>query len=435
MGSIIVSLVSMLGPTPRAISWAKTLTKFVSVQVAVQALMIASGILLVRVLSQTEYAYFTIANSMQATMNILADSGIGIGLSSIGGRVWQSPFRFGQLINTAMRLRRYLATVATIIVTPILIWMLIANGATWAYTAVLTLAVLLGLNYQLLTSVLMVVPRLHSQIDRVQKLDFFAAASRLAILMAAYFVFLNAAVGVCATVAGLLTQYYFLRRWIAGSIDVNAPADEQDRRTILGIVKSQSPNAVFYCMQGQLTVWLISILGSTQNIAEIGALGRLGIMFSIIGAVMTSIVLPGFARCQSAAQLRRRYFQIVGTFCLFGLSLVALAGLFPDQLLWVLGSKYSHLRNELFLMMIMTAFNSVVAAMWSLNSSKAWIKRSWLNIPSVIFTQIFLLLFLDISTLSGVLWFGVLSLIPTFLLNCMLTFRGFLIEDGQPVGE
>jgi hypothetical protein len=435
MGSIIVSLVSMLGPTPRAISWAKTLTKFVSVQVAVQALMIASGILLVRVLSQTEYAYFTIANSMQATMNILADSGIGIGLSSIGGRVWQSPFRFGQLINTAMRLRRYLAAVATIIVTPILIWMLIANGATWAYTAVLTLAVLLGLNYQLLTSVLMVVPRLHSQIDRVQKLDFCAAASRLAILMGAYFVFLNAAVGVCATVAGLLTQYYFLRRWIAGSIDVNAPADEQDRRTILGIVKSQSPNAVFYCMQGQLTVWLISILGSTQNIAEIGALGRLGIMFSIIGAVMTSIVLPGFARCQSAAQLRRRYFQIVGAFCLFGLSLVALAGLFPDQLLWVLGSKYSHLRNELFLMMIMTAFNSVVAAMWSLNSSKAWIKRSWLNIPSVIFTQIFLLLFLDISTLSGVLWFGVLSLIPTFLLNCMLTFRGFLIEDGQPVSD
>jgi hypothetical protein len=321
-----------------------------------------------------------------------------------------------------------------VVVTPVLVWMLITNGATWAYAGIMTLAILLGLNYQLLTSVLMIVPRLHSQIDRVQKLDFFAAASRLALLIAAYLVFLNAAVAVCATVAGLLTQYYFLRRWIAGGIDVSAPADEQDRRTILDIVKSQSPNAVFYCIQGQLTVWLVSILGSTQNIAEIGALGRLGIMFSIIGAVMTGIVLPSFARCQSASQLRRRYFQIVGAFCLFGLSLVTLAGLFPDQLLWILGSKYGHLRNELFLMMLMTAFNSVVAAMWSLNASKAWIKRSWLNIPSVILTQILLLLFLNISTLSGVLWFGVLSLVPTFLLNCMLTFRGFLIEDGQTVG-
>lgn len=425
----------MLGPSPRVVSWAKTLTKFVSVQVAVQVMTVAGGLLLVRVLSQTEYAYFTIANSMQATMNILADSGIGIGLSSIGGRVWQSPFRFGQLINTAMRLRRYLATVAIAVVTPVLVWMLVANGASYLYAGALTVAVLLGLNYQLLTSVLMVVPRLHSQISRVQRLDFFAAASRLAFLAAAYSVFMNAAVGVSATVAGLVTQYYFLRRWVAGSIDVKAPASEEDRKTILGIVKSQSPNAVFYCMQGQLTVWLISILGSTENIAEIGALGRLGIMFSIIGAVMTSIVLPSFARCRRADQLRGRYFQIVGAFSSFGLSLVAFAGLFPDQLLWILGSKYGHLRGELFLMMIMTAFNSVVAVMWSLNSSRAWIKWSWLNIPSVILTQIFLPLFLNISTLSGVLWFGIFSLVPTFLLNCMLTFRGFLMEGDLPAGH
>lgn len=424
----------MLGPSPRAVSWAKTLTKFVSVQVVVQAMMIASGLLLVRVLSQTEYAYFTIANSMQATMNILADSGIGIGLSSIGGRVWQSPYRFGQLINTAMRLRRHLAAVSVVIVAPVLAWMLITNGASYLYTSILTLAVLLGLNYQLLTSVLMVVPRLHSQISRVQKLDFFAAASRMALLVAAYFVFMNAAVGVFAAVFGLATQYYFLNRWVAGSIEVAAPPSEEDRKAISGIVKSQAPNAVFYCLQGQLTIWLISILGSTQNIAEIGALGRLGIIFSIIGAVMTSIVLPSFARCQGLSLLRRRYFQIIGGFFSFGLILIGVAAIFPGQLLWILGGKYGHLRNELFLMMMMTAFNSVVAAMWSLNSSRAWIKHSWLNIPGVILTQIGLLLFLDISTLAGVLWFGIFSLVPTFLLNCMLTFRGFSIMDGPAVG-
>jgi O-antigen/teichoic acid export membrane protein len=418
-------MVSMLGPSPRAITWAKTLTKFVSVQLAVQALMIAGGILLVRVLSQTEYAYFTIANSMQATMNILADSGIGIGLSSIGGRVWQNPYRFGQLINTAMRLRLYLAAVAVAVITPILAWMLIANGATYVYTGALTVAVLMGLNYQLLTSVLIVVPRLHSQIGRVQRLDLLAAASRFAILITAYFVFLDAAVAVFAIIVGLFIQYCFLRRWVAGSIEVNAPANDEDRRTIFGIVKSQAPNAVFYCLQGQLTVWLVSIFGSTKNIAEIGALGRLGVMFSIIGAVMTSIVLPSFARCQSLSRLRRRYFQIVSAFCLLGLSLVALSAFFPEQMLWILGRKYAHLRNELFLMMIMTAFNALVAAMWSLNSSKAWIKRSWMNIPGVIFIQIMLLLFLDVSTLSGVLWFGVFSLVPTFLLNCMLAFNGF----------
>jgi O-antigen/teichoic acid export membrane protein len=400
------------------------LTKFISVQVAVQAMGVASGILLVRALSQQEYAYFTIANSMLATISILADSGVGIGLTSIGGRVWKDPYRFGQLITTALRLRRYLAAGAIAVIAPVLVWMLAGNGASKAYTAVLALAVLAAFHFQLLTGVLGVVPRMHSEISRIQKLDFLIAASRLLLLCAAYFIFLNAAAAVAVGVIGVAAQYFLLRRWAADNITMNAPASEEDRFAMVGIIKSQAPNALFYCLQGQLTVWLISIFGNTQNVAEIGALGRLGVIFSVITALMSAVVLPGFARTQSLRQLRRRYFQIIGGFIIFGLMLVALAALFPDQVLWILGSKYAHLKNELLLMMILSAASALVAAMWSLNSTRAWINRSWLNIPCVIVAQIVLLSILNISTLEGVLWFGILSLAPTVILNAALTYRG-----------
>jgi hypothetical protein len=167
-------------------------------------------------------------------------------------------------------------------------------------------------------------------------------------------------------------------------------------------------------------------------VAEIGALARLGIIFAVIGSVMTSIVLPSFARCQSPIQLRRRYFQIVGAFGVFGLALIVLARLFPSELLWILGSKYSHLRGELLLMMTLTAFSSLIAAMWSLNSTKAWIKYSWLNIPATVATQALLLTLLDVSTLDGVLWFGILSLVPTLLLNIGLSYRGLIGQTGNP---
>jgi O-antigen/teichoic acid export membrane protein len=419
VASVITSSVS-----PRLVYWVKTLSKFVSVQIIVQIVGIASGILLVRTLDQREYAYFTIANAMFSTIHILADSGVGIGLSSIGGRVWQNPHRFGQLITTAMRLRRYLAAAAIVVVTPIFIWMLVSKEASGIYAGVIALVVLLGLNYQLSVGVLSVVPRLHSQIGRVQKLDFIAALSRLVLLVAAYFIFLNAAVAILATFFSVLVQYFFLRRWVADSIEVDAPASPEDRSTIVEIVKSQMPNSIFYCLQGQVTIWLISVFGSTQNIAEVGALSRLGIILAVVISVMTSIVLPHFARCQSPTQLRSRYFQIVGAFILFGLTLIFAAMLFPAPLLWILGNKYAHLRGELVLMMLMTAVSSVVTAMWSLNYTRAWIKHSWLNIPFVLMTQACLLLLLDVSTLAGVLWFGTISLIPTFLLNAVLTCRG-----------
>jgi hypothetical protein len=427
----IAAAISVFAPPQRLVARARTLSQFVTVQVMVQLMSAASGILLVRALSQSEYAYFTLANSMQGTMGILADSGVGIALSAIGGKVWQDRRRFGELVSTALRLRRYLAGAAAAVVGPILIWLLVSNGASRAYACVITLAVLLALNYQLLAGVLMIVPRLHSQISRVQKLDAMVAASRLLLLASAYFIFLDAAVALVAGVVGIVAQYIFLRRWTADNIEPRAPVNPEDRSTMLGIVKHQAPNAVFYCLQGQLTVWLISVFGNTRNIAEIGALGRLGMIFSVISAVMTSIVLPGFARCQSPALLRRRYFQVVGGFGILGVGLITLTALFPDQLLWILGSKYAHLRNELLLMMMLSSANALIAAMWSLNATKAWIQYSWLNIPGVIIAQIVLLALVDISTVKGVLAFGILSLLPTFLLNTILSLRGF-IELRQP---
>lgn len=68
----------------RALQRARILGNFAFVQVIVQLVGFASGILLVRWLDQNEYAYFTIANTMQGTINVLADMGISIGLISIG---------------------------------------------------------------------------------------------------------------------------------------------------------------------------------------------------------------------------------------------------------------------------------------------------------------------------------------------------------------
>src|SRR5256886_12272670 len=72
----------------RALHRARVVGKFAMVQAFVQLLGFSSGILLVRTLEQREYAYFTIANTMQATINLLADIGISVGLVSIGGGSW-----------------------------------------------------------------------------------------------------------------------------------------------------------------------------------------------------------------------------------------------------------------------------------------------------------------------------------------------------------
>ncbi|WP_373529160.1 lipopolysaccharide biosynthesis protein [Nostoc sp.] len=406
------------------VHWIKVLSKFVSAQILVQALTLASGILIVRTLEQQQYAYYTIANSMLSTMNILSDSGISIGLSAIGGKVWQDRYRFGQLINTAMRLRYFLAAISISVVTPILIWILIRNGASIGYTVLITIVVLLGLNFQLTTGVLIVVPRLHSQISRIQNLDILSAISRLIFLGLGYLTFWNATVAIASgsLVSGL--QRFVLGRLAEENIDAKVSNNQEDRKFILTTIKHSLPNSIFFCIQGQLGIFLISIFGSTQNIAELGALGRIAVIFTIINSVMATIILPSFSRCQSVVILRRRYFQILGIFLLFGILIIAYVYIFPEQILWIVGNKYSHLKNELFMIIFVTFISSFLGMMTSLNLAKGWVEYSWIDIPMKLILQIFLLMNLDISTIKGVMIFSLLSQISSFLVSIMLTYRG-----------
>jgi O-antigen/teichoic acid export membrane protein len=409
----------------KVIHWFKVLSKFISIQIIVQALNLVGGILLIRTLSKQEYAYFTLINTMQTTMNLLADSGISSALSVIGGRVWQNPYRFGQLINTAMHWRRYLGAIVIAVMTPILCWMLLQNGASLGYTILLVIAILIELNYYINRGVLGTVLQLNSQIDRIQRLDLLSAISRLIILLGGYITFLNAAVGAFASTIASGLYNVVLWRWVKNTIDIKAPINKDDQREIINLVKHQAPNGIFYCIQGQLTIWLISIFGNTENIAEIGALGRLGIIFSIINSVMGSIILPNFARCQSVKRLYRQYWVILGSFCLFGIIILNAAVLFPTQILWILGKQYANLQNELFFMTISLVFSFIISTIYTMNVFRGWVEYSWLNIPLTVTLQIILLILLDLRSIKGVLIFNTLSTVPGFLVNVFLSYRGF----------
>jgi O-antigen/teichoic acid export membrane protein len=417
----------------RAFQRAKIVGNFAIVQAVVQIIGFLSGILLVRTLEQREYAYFTIANTMQGTINLLADIGISVGLVSIGGRVWQDRYRFGQLISTALSVRRKLGAVAIIIVTPVLYFLLVKNGASFFYTAVLIVVVLAGLLIQLSLGVLDVVPRLRSDIARIQSIDLTGAIARLLVLVTLMYFFLNAGVAVAVATATLLLQYAMLRKYVAGVIDLDAPENAEDRAAMFGFIRKLAANAVFYCLQGQITVFLISFFARrTSSVAEVGALGRLAMIFAVLSNLLTNVFVPAFARCQSARKLRWLYAAIIGGVSAFSLLVLCGAEIFPDQFLFVLGSKYAHLHRELLLMVGGAVLSALTGTFWALNASKAWVAGSWLYIPLTLAAQIALIPFTDFSSVMGVLTFNLISAIPNLLLNIALSYRGFRCFQSAP---
>ena len=195
---------------------------------------------------------------------------------------------------------------------------------------------------------------------------------------------------------------------------------------MLGFIRSQAPNAVFFCLQGQITIFLITFFGHRVGaVAEVGALGRLAVIFSVLGNLVANIFAPAFSRCRTRPQLGWLYTGIVGGVA--GLTLLVLCGAycFPNEFLFILGSRYSHLERELLLIVGGAAIHMMAGTLWTLNASRAWITGSWLYIPLTVGTQLVLIPFTDFSSVNGVLLFNLFSVCPNLLLNIGLSYRGF----------
>jgi hypothetical protein len=226
--------------------------------------------------------------------------------------------------------------------------------------------------------------------------------------------------------ATLLLQYWMMRSYAGRVIDLDAPENEEDRAAMQRFIRHLAANAIFFCFQGQITVFLISFFGrDISSVAEVGALGRLAMVFTVLTNLLTNVFGPAFARCHDLKRLRWQYAAIVGGVTAFSVVLITGALLFPGAFLFVLGGKYAHLERELVLMVSGAVIGALTGTFWTLNASKAWVAGSWLYIPLTLTAQVALIPITDFSSVRSVLLFNLLSALPNLLLNLALSVRGF----------
>jgi O-antigen/teichoic acid export membrane protein len=394
----------------RGTQWGRRLAEFGFVQGLVQLLTAVAGLLIVRTLTKHEYALFAIANSMQTACNLLADLGIGIGVRSIGGRVWNDPQRFGQLLNTVLGLRRQFAVVSLSICLPVAAWMLWRNGAT--------IPVVIGLCLVTAASVIPLLgvtawgtsAQFHGEYRRIQKLDFGNALLRLALIAGLALVWINALLATLVGVVGNWVQMIFLRRWALAKIVPSAAANLGDRRELLVLAKKSLPNTIFFCFQGQVTLLILTWIGNPTGVADVTALGRIAVLFTIFSATFNNLLAPRFARCQGPSRLPRLYLLLVIGTLLVLAPLVLLSWLFPAPLLWLLGSKYASLEAECGWVIATGCIAQIGGVMWSLNCARAWLFiQPSAFIPTILASQIVCAMALDLRQFHDVLVFNLVG--------------------------
>jgi O-antigen/teichoic acid export membrane protein len=411
------------GAKKLAHAWSAFAGYFIS-QVGLQILGMATGFLIIRALTKDAYANYTIITTLGPVMLLLSDSGISTSISAIGRHAWQANEKMGQLINTALRLRRTFALLSFVVVIPLLAWMLVRNHASIPTIVLTSAATLAAICFQLTTAVMRGVLQLRQKIKTQVIAGVAPAFLRLGLIIAfAVLLHLDAFLAVFSgTCAAVLEAYLFVRA-VKPQVNWNAAPNPEYRASILSIVKKTLPLTVYFCVQGQISIWLISIFGHASQVADIGAAARLGVVFTSLTASYGAIVVPRFARNNGRRRLFLQSLQIVGSLLLILLVFVAFAKFFPSPLILLLGSKYENMAGLLWLVVLSSGLSALAGVIFKLNTIKGWIPPAIVTIPVEILTQIVLLLSLDLSRTESVLIFGCVAPIPPTLVNAVMLLR------------
>jgi O-antigen/teichoic acid export membrane protein len=366
--------------------------------------------LLVRLLSKEDYAWFTITSAMAAVLNVVSDGGIATSVMSLGGKVWQDRGKLSALIHAALSMLTWLAAASTVFVLPALAWLLYRQNASLPVVAVLTLLTVCPQWLMTRTMILGIVNRLQSRVWHLQISELTLAGTRFAMTMLIWLCGVMSAIWATAAVAlSMLVQGVLVRRQVRPLMNTSVAADQvaEYRPQVAKTVRHVMPSAAFNCIQGQISIWILSLMGTSAQVAELGALGRLAFVTNLIAAPLAFVVTPAFSRCHELPRLRRFFGMLFSGYALFYVLLVLLCWTHSTLILGLFGPKYTHLNRELVIVAAGLGLAGMNAVVWSLNLAKGWVKHLWLTMPLTLASQTIALLTLDVRSVAGAAWLNV----------------------------
>lgn len=406
----------------------KLVSKFLSGNLALQVLGLITGIAIVRGLSVQEYAEYSVYVGLLFALISVSDSGMSGTLLSLGAKVAHSNVNLGRLMKAGLRARRKLGAIVTIFGSALLCIMLSANGAS-SFTVVTAVILLAGTLQAVFTrGVWQVHFRIHFRAIAAQKILVIGALLRLVLVLPTWHwselgvVYILVATALSYWAEALLMHRLALKDLPRYSGRVRAYEKE------LGLsIRKVLPMNLTNLARGQLFIGLITFLGAASVIAEVNALSRYALAFSIVNAVVLELVAPKIARHQKSVYTVLKW---MGTAMLI-YAAIAIAGIVLLQLsspwlLGLLGDPYKELVREFFIINIGAALINMAMALGVLNQSQNWISGSWTLMPFTLIWLVCGIFVFNLRIAEDAAWLYLLQAVPlwgTEVVRLCLGFR------------
>jgi O-antigen/teichoic acid export membrane protein len=409
----------------RLVAWTRILSAYFTTQTLTQLAGIAAGLLFVNFMPVREFALYTLAFSVITFFTFVSDLGSTTSLVYFFHRSKGEAGEMRRYVAAVLSLRRIAFVLGAAGIVAVFPRAALAKGFGWRESLLALAGLLLAVWFQVSASVRVLALRLADRYGQSYRAEMSGGGVRLAL-------------------AALLVAAGALRAWLGvlsaalGSVAVSllarpergetaAVADLRPyRRQVLRYLLPSLPSALYFSIQGPLTIWLATTFGSTRNMAEVGALGRLGLVVGIFSNLTGVVFLPRLARIADERLYLRRYLQFGALLLAVAAALTAAAAAGPSLFLLLLGGHYAGLHRELFLVVAGSGLTLLGGYAVAVNLARSWNRWEGLAVVVLIAVQAGLVAVLPLGTTAGVLLFNVCTGATGLLLQLIIALGGFV---------
>jgi O-antigen/teichoic acid export membrane protein len=417
---------SVESTTVRLRRWAGILSAYFTAQSLTQLAGITAGLLLVRTMPVREFAFYTLALSVITFFAFLSDLGSTGSLVHFFRQASTEGEEFPAYLSSVLSLRRIGFLIGAAVVAVAFPVAAAAQGFRTAETLLTLAAILCAVWFQIGAAVRVLSLRLTDRYAASYRAEIAGALLRLLLTLAMIVsALLQAWIGVLVSAAGTAATVLLARRAEAPRT-VETTDLRPYRRRVLRYLLPTLPSALYFSIQGPLTVWLAATFGSARNIAEVGALSRLGMIVGLFSTLTAVVFLPRLARITDERHYRKRCLQFGGLLIAIAGALLAAAALFPGLLLQVIGQSYSGLHRELVLVVAGSGLTLLGGYAVSLNLARSWTRWETAAVLVLFLSQAALAAVLPLGTTSGVLLFNLGTAAVGLALQIAVAWTGFV---------
>lgn len=409
----------------RLLRLAKLLAKFAGGQASLQVLQALNGLLLVWLLAINDFAVYIVFTASTGFCSQVVGFGImPLVVSMVGGKIHDKHL-VGRYIYAAIGLRRWVL----LAVAPFgLVWICFAlhrmDTSNWLMFA-LAVAMLLS-NYLTAQNDMLKAPlQMLGRVGSAYRCGVVAESTRFAAVAILWSLGSLSALGaVFIAVLGIGVNNLMLWRLSKNHVHKPSERPQAEELQLFRLASPGVPGLLFYGLQGQITVLVSSLFGTTQQVASIGALGRLARLVSFVSAANPMILGPFLSR-MTQQQLWLRLPFVLGIALVIAACISAAGVLAPEWLVAVLGASYQDLESVVYLVTLGAGLSYLSGVLGTIAVYRRWVGW-WVASGTISLSLAALLLgmfWLDLASIKGVLLlaiFGILARLVSGLLTMIV---------------